>query len=59
VYDPLVSYIDPATGALILQGILAVLLTAGVYFRRVLLAPLTGIKKLFSNSPDEPSDVQD
>ncbi len=34
------AYIDPGTGSMVLQIVLAAVLTAGVAFRRVLFAPL-------------------
>lgn len=36
----LVAYIDPGTGAILLQALLAMLLTCGVLFRRIVFAPL-------------------
>ena len=35
----LFSYIDPATGAMVIQVVAAAVLTAGVFFRRALLYP--------------------
>lgn len=36
----LIAYIDPGTGALVFQVLIATLLSAGILFRRVLAAPL-------------------
>ena len=35
----LMAYIDPATGAIVLQAIIASIFAGGVLFRRVLLSP--------------------
>ena len=35
----LLAYIDAGTGAILLQAFLAILLTCGVFFRRILFAP--------------------
>lgn len=35
----ILGYIDPATGALVLQVIVAAVLGAGFFFRRLLLSP--------------------
>jgi hypothetical protein len=39
--DIVLAYIDPGTGAFILQIVIAAILTAGVAFRRLLVAPVT------------------
>lgn len=37
--DPILGYIDPATGAIVLQAIIATVFTVGVYFRKFFFAP--------------------
>jgi hypothetical protein len=36
----LLAYIDPGSGAILLQVLLASVFTLGIFFRRLLLAPL-------------------
>ena len=36
----LLAYIDPATGSIVLQVIVAGVLSMGIFFRRALLSPL-------------------
>jgi len=43
----LLAYLDPATGALVLQAIIACLLAGGVVFRRLLIQPLASLLRLF------------
>ena len=51
----LLAYLDPGSGALVLQLVLAALLTAGVYFRRILLMPFSIFRKSQRTPPeDEP-----
>jgi hypothetical protein len=38
------AYIDPGTGSMILQAVIATLLGAGVFFRRVMFNPMTWLK---------------
>lgn len=45
--DPLFAYLDPGTGSIVLQVVVAAVLSVGVYFRQYLLKPFTflGCKK--------------
>ena len=38
------AYIDPATGSLVVQAVIAAMLSAGIVFRRVLFNPLSFFK---------------
>ena len=44
----LLAYIDPSTGAIVLQVIAAGLLTAGVIFRGIFFHPIRTLQSLFS-----------
>jgi hypothetical protein len=46
----ILAYIDPATGAMVIQIVVAAVLTGGVFFRKVLLAPFAF---LFRKSPSD------
>lgn len=37
--DPLFAYLDPGTGSIVLQVVVAAVLSVGVYFRQYLLKP--------------------
>ena len=54
----LFAYIDPATGAMVMQIVAAGVLTAGVLFRRIILAPFAFFKKSSGNEPQEGHDNQ-
>jgi|GEM_PF-2808672 hypothetical protein len=41
----LIAYLDPATGAIVLQVLLAALLATGVAFRKVILWPVTFLRR--------------
>jgi hypothetical protein len=50
----LLAYVDPATGALVLQAAIAGVLAAGVVFRRLLLAPFALLRgRLLRGRRDE------
>lgn len=46
----LLAYIDPGTGALVIQVLAAAFLTVGVFGRRMLLAPVNVVKSMFRSS---------
>src|SRR5262245_60458156 len=50
----MIAYIDPATGAMVMQIIAAGVLAGGVFFRKVLLAPVAFLFK--KNTPAEVTD---
>ena len=54
----LIAYIDPGTGALIVQVIIAIVATIGIVCRRVLLSPFYALRRLFGNSNKETSEEQ-
>ncbi|MBN1589116.1 MAG: hypothetical protein JW888_06355 [Pirellulales bacterium] len=39
-----IAYIDPGSGAVLLQCAIAVIVTAGVYFRKCLLSPIAWMR---------------
>ncbi len=39
------AYLDPASGSMLVQALLAALVAAGIAFRRFLFAPILWIKK--------------
>ena len=43
--NPILSYIDPATGAIVLQAVIATVFTVGVYFRKFFFAPFAFLRK--------------
>lgn len=48
------AYIDPATGAIILQVLAAALLSVGVVFRRVFFSPIAATwRRLFGASSEK------
>lgn len=47
----ILAYIDPATGAMIIQIVAASVLAAGVFFRKIFLAPFAFLFK--KNSRDD------
>ena len=51
----LLLYIDPGSGAILLQALLALLLTFGVFFRRVLFAPF---RYFFGRREGEPLSTE-
>ena len=55
----LFAYLDPGTGAIILQLVLAGLLTAGVLFRRVFLFPLSVFRRLRKDSASKPESADE
>lgn len=46
----LLAYIDPGTGALVVQVLAAAVLTVGVFGRRMLYAPVNFAKSMFRGS---------
>ena len=55
----LFAYLDPGTGAIILQLVLAGLLTMGVLFRRVFRLPLSLFKRFRKEPTSEPGAERD
>ena len=49
----LFAYVDPGTGAIIMQVIIAGILGASFMFRRVFAMPLTFFSRLFKSSPPD------
>ena len=45
----LLAYIDPGTGALLLQVLVAIVMAIGVVFRSVFISPFYAIAKLLKN----------
>lgn len=54
----LLAYIDPATGAIILQMIVAFVVGVGIVFRRIFFSPFALIASCFRKSDDQ-SDPDD
>ena len=52
----LLGYLDPGTGAIVLQVVVAAFLSAGVIFRRVLFAPIAAVIGRGKKAEDEQSD---
>ena len=52
----LIAYIDPATGAIVLQAIIAAVLAGGVIFRRALQAPFAFLFKRGDKAEDSGAD---
>ena len=48
VSSVVLSYVDPAAGALVLQAIVAVFLTVGLFFRKTLFAPFAFVLRTFN-----------
>ena len=53
------AYIDPATGAMVLQVIVAAVLGVGVFFRKFLLLPFALLFQKGRESGSDPSTVED
>lgn len=51
------AYLDPGTGSLILQALLAAALSTGVLLRRFLLMPLHWLFGKRKRRPDEPTEL--
>ena len=49
------AYIDPGTGSLLLQMLLAVIVSIGIVFRRIFISPFYAIVNLFKKSKPEVS----
>lgn len=47
------AYIDPASGSILFQVILAGMLGAGVFFRNYLISPLMALKSRFGGKGDD------
>lgn len=52
----LFAYIDPATGSLVVQAVIAAMLSAGIVFRRVLFNPLALLTGGRRNGSSESAD---
>ena len=57
VMGSVLGYIDPASGAIILQVVVAAILTMGIAFRRILFAPLMLFRR--RQSTQDESDKSD
>ncbi|MEZ6091018.1 MAG: hypothetical protein R3C05_23955 [Pirellulaceae bacterium] len=51
-----IAYIDPGSGAMVLQVVIASILGASLYFRRILFAPVLWFKSL--GRKDEMSETE-
>lgn len=52
---PLFAYLDPGTGSIVLQVVVAAVLSAGVYFRQYVFAPFSmfgGKKEAVEEAPE-------
>jgi len=54
------AYIDPGTGSILLQVLIASFLTAGVFFRRILFTPFAFLfgKRRRKEDDQQPSQVE-
>jgi hypothetical protein len=52
------AYLDPGTGAIVLQILIAAVLTTGVYFRKALLVPLYLLRACRPADPKTPAAEQ-
>ena len=52
----LFAYIDPATGSLVVQAVIAALLSAGIVFRRMLFNPIALLAGGRRNASSRPAD---
>ena len=53
----LFAYIDPATGAMILQIVAATVLASGVFFRKILISPLAFLfRRKTASDPHDSND---
>jgi len=43
----ILGYIDPASGAMMLQILVAGVLSVGIVFRQIIFAPIAFVKRLF------------
>jgi hypothetical protein len=48
------AYLDPGTGAIVLQILIAAVLTTGICFRKILVAPLLLFRAFFSQKQKAP-----
>ncbi len=53
----LLGYIDPGTGAMVLQVVVATVLSAGFMFRRILISPVARFFGRFRKSDNQPDAV--
>lgn len=54
--DFVLAYLDPGTGAIVLQAIAAVVLTIGVFFRKAIFAPATFFRYFVLGKKDSNGD---
>jgi len=54
--DCVLAYLDPGTGAIVLQAIAAVVLTIGVVFRKAIFAPATFFRHFVLGKKDANGD---
>ena len=50
------AYIDPGSGSLVIQALVAGLVTAILFFRRAVIRVLQGLRRAFGRRPDVPDD---
>lgn len=55
----ILAYIDPATGAMILQILAAAVLAAGVYFRKIFVSPVSYLFGKHSGGKSESMGKED
>ena len=47
----MLAYIDPGSGAIVLQVVIAGFLAAGMVLRRYFVGPIRGLLRMFSSKP--------
>lgn len=52
----LFAYLDPGTGSLIIQAVIAAMLGAGFYFRRFIMDPLCWVWRLVRGEKPQPQE---
>lgn len=52
------AYIDPASGSLLIQGLIALLLGAGFYFRKWVLSPLGSLWRVITFKKPKEAEQQ-
>ena len=56
-YPPFLAYLDPGTGSLILQALLAILLSTGVLLRRYVLMPFQWLLGKLKRRPPKSTEL--
>ena len=54
---PCLAYLDPGTGSLILQALLAILLSTGVLLRRYILMPVQWLLAKWKRQPPKSNEL--